>query len=179
MNFRAITISGEVASGKSSVVTELKLILPEWKKINTGQRFRDFCASKGMTIQQVAELSIHTHLEFDYDQKVLLGYEQQIIVEGRLAGWLAKDFEEVFRVFCHAEFDKRVERYMQRDKTSKEQAIEDILYRDSRDIKKFYEIYGVGDYRDPAFYHLVIDTTVLSPSELAQIIVQKAGLYKN
>jgi predicted cytidylate kinase len=176
MKFRAITISGEVASGKSSVANSLLAQLPNWTRVNTGQRFRDFCASKGMTIQQVAELTDETHREFDQSQKLLLSTEKHIVVEGRLAGWLARDIEDVFRVFCFAPLETRIDRYVRRDKTSREQARIDIEHRDAKDIEKFLKIYGVQDYRDPAFYHLELDTSTLLPDDLAQIIIDQAKL---
>jgi cytidylate kinase len=40
MKYRAITLSGEVGSGKSTIAAALQERLPGWKRINTGQRFR-------------------------------------------------------------------------------------------------------------------------------------------
>ena len=176
MTFRAITISGEVGSGKSSIASALITLLSGWRGVNTGQRFREFCSLKGMSIQQVSLLPDEVHKEFDVSQLELLRTESNIVVEGRLAGWLTRELEYVFRVFCYAPFDIRVERYIVRDQVSISKAISDIEHRDKRDFEKFKRIYGMSDYRAPHFYHLRLDTSNRSPIELARLIIQEAGL---
>lgn len=173
---RAITISGEVSSGKSSITDALLDLLPHWRKINTGQTFRDFLESKGESIQRVSFLPNHIHREFDEIQKTLLEREVNIIVEGRLAGWLARDLKDVFKVFCYAPLEVRIERYMRREKCSMAKAVDDIGYRDRRDIEKFRLIYGVPDYRLPEFYDLQLDTSSSLPLELGATILAKADL---
>lgn len=175
-NYRAITISGEAGSGKSSISTCLIDLLPNWKYVNTGQRFRDFCDSQGMSIQQVSYVSDEVHRNFDRTQKELLQTENNIIVEGRLAGWLAQEVKDVFRVYCYAPLDIRAERYMMRHSVSREQAILDLEYRDSKDRLKFEKVYGVEDYRDSGFYSLVLDTSTALPLELAKTILTRANL---
>jgi predicted cytidylate kinase len=176
MSYRVITVSGEVASGKSTVAEALIELLPGWKRINTGQRFRDFCASKGLSIQQVAQLPDEVHLEFDRSQTDLLQTETNAVIEGRLSGWLARGLEDVYKVFCYANLETRINRYMNRDNTSWNQAKQDIDDRDSKDVEKFKAIYAITDYRDPGFYDLILDTSSLSPVALAMTILQNAGL---
>jgi CMP/dCMP kinase len=176
MQFRAITLSGEVGSGKSSIARELGKMLPGWNLVNTGQRFRDFCESKGMSIQQVSQLSDKVHEEFDADQRDLLASENNIIVEGRLAGWLSRDIAGVFRIWCHAPVDIRAHRLAAREGISFEQALADLHDRDQGDLEKYQRIYALEDYRDPAFYHLHLDTSQNMPVELALLAVKQAGI---
>ena len=176
MSYRVITVSGEVASGKSTVAEALIKLLPGWKRINTGQRFRDFCASKGLSIQQVSHLPDEVHLEFDCSQKDLLQTETNAIIEGRLSGWLGRGLEDVYKVFCYANLETRINRYMNRDNTSWDKAKKDIDDRDSKDVEKFKAIYAIADYRDPGFYDLILDTSSLSPVALAMTTLQNAGL---
>lgn len=175
-DYRAITISGEAGSGKSSISTCLIDLLPNWKYVNTGQRFRDFCDSKGMSIQQVSHISDEIHREFDRIQKELLQTEINIIVEGRLAGWLARETKDVYRVYCYAPLDIRARRYMMRHSVNRERAILELEYRDTKDRLKFEKVYGVKDYRDSEFYNLVLDTSTLLPLELAKNILIEANL---
>ncbi|MDX1416382.1 MAG: cytidylate kinase family protein [Candidatus Promineifilaceae bacterium] len=171
-----IALSGEVASGKSSLAEALAEQLPRWERINTGARFREFCRERGMSIQEVATVDDAVHRAFDRDQQELMRSGGQIIIEGRLAGWLAQDLENVFRVFCSAGLETRIERYMQRHKVTAEQARIDIEHRDTGDINKFRHIYHVADYRDANYYDLLLDTSQLSPPELAQVVVSAARL---
>jgi len=129
-----------------------------------------------MSIQQVAQLPDEVHLEFDQYQTTLLETETNTIIEGRLAGWLARNLEDVYKVFCTADFETRGGRYMNRDHTSPEQAMRDIEYRDFKDVEKFRAIYGIADYRDSRFYDLMLDTSILPAIDLAKIILQSSGL---
>ncbi len=176
---RAITISGEIASGKSSLADALIALLPEWKRINTGQQFRDFSASTGKSIQQVSYLPDDIHRAFDTQQRKMLEIETNILVEGRLAGWVAGGLEGVLKVYCFAPINVRTERYIKRENVSQEKALEDIKFRDSKDVDKYKHLYGIPDYRSSAFYDLEIDTSGGSPIQLARIIIEKAGIHTN
>lgn len=172
MTIRAITISGEVATGKSSLADAVIASLPGWRRVNTGQRFRDFSAARGMSIQQVSLLPDEVHKAFDDSQRKLLEKETDIVVEGRLSGWLARGLDDVLKIYCYAPLDVRAERYMRREKVDQAQAVADIEYRDSRDVEKYKRIYGVPDYRAPEFYNLLVDTSKYTPPELAQQVVK-------
>lgn len=176
MNTRAITISGQVASGKSSLACVLVERLPGWRRVNVGQWFRDFCQGRGMTVQQSSQLADQVHREFDAYQLEMLHSERQVVVEGRLSGWLARELDDVLRVFCQAPIAVRVERYMGRDHVARSEALAQVTYRDEQDREKFAEIYGVTDYRCPSFYHLVLDTSRALPAGLAARVAQEAGL---
>jgi predicted cytidylate kinase len=176
VQFHAFTLSGEVGSGKSSIARQFGELLPGWRLVNTGQRFRDFCASKGMSIQEVANLPDEVHEEFDMAQRDLLEGEKDIIVEGRLAGWLSRDFDWVFRIWCYAPVDVRAHRLMTREGISYEHAMADLHERDEGDLLKYRRIYTLEDYRLPAFYHLHLDTSQHSPPELARLALQAAGM---
>jgi CMP/dCMP kinase len=172
LTIRAITISGEVATGKSSLADAVIALLPGWKRVNTGQRFRDFSTARGMSIQQVSRLPDEVHKAFDDSQRELLKTGSNIVVEGRLSGWLAHGLDDVLKVYCYAPLDVRAGRYMKRERVDKAQAMADIEYRDSRDVEKFKRIYGVDDYRAPEFYDLLVDTSKHTPEELAQQVVK-------
>jgi len=176
MQFNAITLSGEVGSGKSSIAREFGLLLPQWRLVNTGQRFRDFCASKGMSIQEVASLSDEVHQEFDQAQRDLLASGEKVIVEGRLAGWLSRDFNWVFRIWCDAPADVRARRLMAREGISFERAAADLRERDQGDLLKYRRVYGIEDYRDSQFYHLRLDTSANTPQALALLALRAAGM---
>ncbi len=178
MQFRVITISGEVGSGKSTTVRELAKLLPDWRTVNTGQRFREFCASRQMSIQQVSTLPDEVHREFDDDQRNLIAHETQVIVEGRLAGWLARDMEDVFRVWCQAPLHERVLRVSIREDIPTGQALSELEYRDKGDLEKYRRVYGLNDYRAPMFYHLVLNTSQYPAEMLAQQILKKADLKR-
>lgn len=125
-----------------------------------------------MSIQQVSLLPDEVHKAFDTAQRELLEKETHVVVEGRLAGWLAHGLDDVLKVYCYAPLDVRAERYMRREHVDLAQAESDIEYRDSRDVEKYKRIYGVPDYRAPEFYDLLVDTSKHTPAELAGQVVR-------
>lgn len=74
------------------------------------------------------------HRKFDAWQLEFLRTETGLVVEGRLAGWLARELDDVFRVFCTAPLAKRGERYARRERVSTAQALVEIEHRDTRDV---------------------------------------------
>lgn len=179
IEINAITISGEVSSGKSSITDQLIRLLPGWQRINTGQLFRDFLSSRGESIQKVSLLPDSVHRDFDLHQEGILREQNHVIVEGRLSGWIARNMPNVFKVFCFSPLDTRVQRYMKREGCSKDRALEDIQYRDEGDLDKFRTVYGVQNYRSEKYYNLMLDTSDKTPLELAQMIVRHAGLSRD
>jgi len=176
MRIRAITITGEVCTGKSTIANALLQRLPDWEQANTGQKFREICAARGISIQEVASLPDDVHRAVDDWQRSLAATESNIIIEGRLAGWLARDMEHVFRVYCYSDLGTRIQRYMQRENVSAERARKEIEYRDSHDVEKYRRVYNLPDYRDASFYNLQLDTSRNTPEELAWTIIRQASL---
>lgn len=174
--YRVITLSGEAGSGKSSIARSLAGLLPGWQTLNTGERFRRFCASEGMSIQQVSELADEVHIQFDQEQQRQIAAGSNLIVEGRLAGWVAREMAHVFRVWCQAPLHVRVMRLAAREHISTGQAYQDLEDRDRKDLEKYRRVYRMDDYRAPKLYHLVLDTSWKTPDELAGEIVERAGL---
>jgi CMP/dCMP kinase len=176
MSIRVITLSGEISSGKSSISSALASCLRGWQVLNTGAMFRDFCSANGISIQNVSLLPDSVHKNFDALQRSKLETDHNLILEGRLAGWLAQGVPDVLKVFCFAPIEIRVERYMRRENCSWEQALDDIKHRDQNDVERYRTLYELVDYRSPIFYDLHIDTSSHTPKELAVEIAQKAGL---
>lgn len=178
LSIRVITITGEIATGKSTIASALLAKLPTWYQANTGKKFREICANRGVSIQEVSYLPDEIHREVDEWQQQQAETETNLIIEGRLAGWLTRDMPHVFRVYCYSSLDVRVERYVQREKVSEEEARKAIDYRDSRDVLKYQQTYQLEDYRDPSYYSLLLDTSEHSPEALAQIILEHAHLVE-
>ncbi len=179
MTIRVITLTGEVATGKSTIANALLAKLPGWEKANTGAKFREICQARGMSIQEVSFLPDDIHREVDTWQRDIARTGSNLIIEGRLAGWLTKDMPHVFRVFCTTDQDVRIARYIQREQTSEADAKAAIEFRDSRDVQKYQRMYNLPDYRDLAFYSLVLDTSSNTPEELAERILERAGLVSH
>ncbi|MGH2363496.1 MAG: cytidylate kinase family protein [Chloroflexota bacterium] len=173
---RVITISGEIATGTSTLAAAVVEQQPGWRLSKTGDRFREYCQDHGLSLLDVGSLPDEVHRAFDLEQRAMLEHEQQLVVEGRLAGWLARDLPDVFRVFCHAPLSVRVARYAQREHADDAQSLADIQHRDRGDREKYRQVYSLRDYRAHSFYQLILSTAKASPRELAEAVAHRAGL---
>ncbi len=129
-----------------------------------------------MSIQEVSFLPDDIHREVDMWQRDIAQTGNNLIIEGRLAGWLTKEMPHVFRVYVWTQPDVRIARYIQREQTSDADARAEIEFRDSRDVLKYQRMYNLADYRDPSYYSLMLDTSSNTPEELTELILDKAGL---
>jgi predicted cytidylate kinase len=174
---RAITLSGEAASGKSSLAHALLAALPGWRGTNTGQKVREYLASSGPTFHSAGYLPDEINNQLDTEQRQILETASQVVVEGRLAGWFAQGLEDVLKIYCYAPHDIRIMRYRRREQIPTKQAIADLETRDQQDVEHFHQLYGIADYRSSAFYDLRIDTSQGTPAELARLIIEQPGLF--
>lgn len=173
---RVIAISGEVATGKTEVAAALARLLPDWERIHIGRLFRDYAASQGLSVARVSHLPNEVHRMFDERVKEQMRQATGLIVEGRMAGVLARDIPRALAVFLYAPMATRVERYQKREKlASDEEALQEIQYRDVRDRSKLRQVYGLQDYRDRENYHLLINTALFQPDAIAAVILRAAA----
>jgi cytidylate kinase len=170
--YRAITISGEVGSGKSTLVAELKSILEPagWKIVSIGEKFREFCKINDIDVDQIEKLDDDLHLKYDEFQKNMLKEEELIIIEGRLSGYLGTDIQDVLTIYLNLPFEERVKRAMQRDETDKQSTEVKLKDRDSKDVARYKRLYKIDDYRDKKYYKLYLNTDD-SPYNLAKKVL--------
>jgi cytidylate kinase len=174
---RAITLSGEAASGKSSLTQALLTALPGWRGTNTGQKVREYFTASRPPVPSSGYLPDEINNQLDTEQRHILETASQVVVEGRLAGWFAQGFEDILKIYCYAPQNIRIKRYSRREHIPTEQAIADLETRDQQDVEHFHQLYGISDYRSPAFYDLRIDTSQGTPIELARLIIEQTGLF--
>lgn len=167
-----------MAAGTTSIAKELRNLL-EWEYVNVGEWFREYLLISGSDISQSALLPDDLHRRFDEDQIRKITKSANLIIEGRLSGWLSRDFSDVFSVLCVAPQSIRVKRYSKRENISRRNAEAIIRNRDESDLQKYRQLYSIDDYRMPEYYNLVIDTSSLSPQELALQICHHANLIRS
>jgi len=162
---RIITISGQSGSGKTTLAKKLHFFLKfaKWEYVVIGDLFRDFCKKNNIDIERnTEEIPDHIHKKFDLFQKELLTQEENLIVEGRMSGYLAHELglKDVFKVYCDLPLDERVSRVIQRAK-EKGENIRDarklVMERDNKDIGTYKRLYEIQDYRKKEYYDLYLD----------------------
>ncbi len=182
LKYHAITISGKVAVGTSTLAENLRKVL-DWKYINVGDIQRSYDRENKINENgQGATNRPDKHEESidDMTKRVLAG-EKNIIYEAWLAGFMAQDISGVLKVllFC-SEDAVRVDRVANRDHVSIEEAKKWLKQRENENLVKWQKLYGKHNFWDPQskFYDLVIDTYSSGPHETVGKVLDKLG-YKN
>lgn len=172
MNYRNIAISGDTGTGKTTLSKNLSKKLG-WQTINGGEFFRAWHKEHHIPIEETDRVPIELDNQIDFDFQKEMKSESGVIFETRLAGFLARDIKDVFKILCIADFEKAVARAGHRDKQDLKEAIKDAHFRSNSLKKKFQRLYGPANYLDPQYFDLVVDTTTKTPEEVLQIVLEK------
>lgn len=181
LKYNAITISGKVAAGTSTLAKNLREVL-DWKYINVGDIQREYDRKHKANENQRGALNRPDDHEKGMEDmtKKILSTEKDIIYEAWLAGFVAQGIEGVLKVllFC-SEDAVRIDRVVNRDKVTIEEAKGWIKQREEENLVKWQKLYGVHDFWDPdsKFYDLVIDTYSSGPHETVGKVLDKLGFH--
>lgn len=185
---RNITISGRIGTGKTTLALKLGKVLG-WEVLDGGKLFRKITKELGGSIIHTSQRPDSFDLEYEDRIKKLLREEKHQIVQSHLAGFDAQGIEGVFKilVICRDEegddkADIRIDRIMNRDGISLEEAKHEILEREKQNLEKFRRLY-VGDdadwvYWDIKYYDLVVNTYSHNQEEALQYVLDKIGYTK-
>ncbi|MBI3384615.1 cytidylate kinase family protein [Candidatus Gottesmanbacteria bacterium] len=164
MKYPNITISGLVCTG----TTTLSKLLSEklgWERHSTGELFRKYCLEHNLPLEETSLRPDSITLEIDSLVKEKLQQEKNLIMEGWLTGFLARDLKDVFKILLVCNDALRIDRLVNRDNLTVEEAKEEIEVRERENLKKWTRIYGVSDFWEPKYYDLTIDTYENSKEE--------------
>jgi len=173
-----ITITGDLASGKSSVSDILKEDL-NYEVYKPGQYARKLATEKNMTINDFqAYLKEHPELdnEIENNSAVYAKENDNIIVDARL-GWYAIPYS--FKVYLKTDIDVSAKRAYNDSKRQNsepcknlEEAKKQILHRYSEEIDRFFNLYGIRK-DDMSNYDLIIDTSNIKFEDTVNLIKEK------
>ncbi len=179
-----ITITGDHASGQGTVSNVLKERLG-YEIYRNGQYVRKLAQEKGMSI---VEFQVYLNEHPDLDKQIEKSAKEyadlhdNLIVDAKL-GWYA--IPNSFKVYLKVDIDVSVKRAFE-DKNRKatesfenlEEAKEKILYRHKEETKRWIEEYNVNR-DDMSNYDIVIDTSNISPDEVADKIIAEYKKWLN
>ena len=172
----SITISGIPGSGKSTVAELLKDKLG-LMYVYSGMIFREMAKKYNMSLEEFGkycEKNSKIDKELD-DRQLEILREGDVILEGRLSGWLAhRNKIPAFKVSLVADLDTRAQRIVKREEGSVEQRKKEILERERSEFLRYKKYYKI-DIKDSSIYDLVIDTGDKTPEEIVDIIIEKLG----
>lgn len=179
-----ICLAGFAAVGKSTVgkMVAKRLGL---KYVSGGDALKELAAEMGYrpggpgwweTAKGIEFLSLRAR-DPSFDRKVdrkLLEICRRggVVVDSWVMPWLYKG--RAFKVWLTADYRSRAERMAKRSKISVKQASRLLRSRDRKSAAIYERLYDIRIGRDFSPLHLIVDTSGLSPKQVAEVVVQTA-----
>lgn len=177
--WRNITVSGRVASGATTLSKSLAEKIG-WQLINGGELYREYVRKNGIPLEKTTQVSDQYHLQLDRQIKEKLQNQNQLIFESWLSGFDAQNIQGVFKVFVTCSDDSiRIDRIVNRDKMSVEEAKQHLKEREEENLKKWESLYHTRDFWNPNLYDLTINTYTSGPVETLDVVLQAIGYYNH
>jgi cytidylate kinase len=174
MKAKIISLTGDLGSGKSTV-SKLLCERLSYDYIYTGKIQREIANRYNMTTLELNQYA-ETHPEIDEEIDATfksLNDSTDLIVDSRLAWFFIPGS---FKVFLQTDINVSANRISgdslrENEKySSKEEAISHIIARKESENKRYIELYG-ADCSDLSNFNLVIDTSYITPEEVAVLII--------
>jgi len=169
-----ITISGTPGSGKSTVANLLEE-KTGIKYIYSGMIFRDLAKKYKMSLEEFGkycEDNSKVDKELD-DRQLDILKKGDIILEGRLAGWLAyRNNISAVKVMIDTDIDTRTERIVKRESGDAKLRKKEIIKRDKSENMRYNKYYNI-DLKDTSIYDVIVDSAKKTPEEIVDIIIEK------
>jgi cytidylate kinase len=173
VKYRNIAVSGKIIASGSTTLAQMLAEKLGWRFYSAGEVFRQYCREKGWPIERYHEVPDEIDKEVDKKARKMLEKKGNIVYEGWLAGWLARDLPHVFRVLCVATLKARIERFAKREKVPLAEAKKKVVFRDRTTLEKHKRLYQVKNQFDKRYFNLVIETDKMTPEEEVELVLSK------
>jgi len=168
-----ITISGLPGTGKTTVAKLLEQHLG-LRYVYSGEIFRNLAVKHQMSLEEFGRYcESHREIDEELDRYQLdILRKGNVIVEGRLSGWLAYQKQiPALKVLLYADIDVRAGRIVKREQGSLKKRKREILKREKSEATRYKNYYGI-DITDTSIYDVMIDTGDKPPEQIMEIILQ-------
>jgi len=165
-----ITVSGLPGSGTTSLARYLSYQL-NFSLISAGEVFRQMAKDKDMDLAEfdiLAESDPSIDMLIDARQKEIAQEKDDIIIEGRLSGWMVSEAD--LKVWLMAPLACRVGRILTRDNVSDLAKARALTEEREKSEALRYRIYYQIDINDLSSYHLVLNSEHWDIEKLGAII---------
>ena len=188
LKYSSIAISGPPGAGRSTLLKNLKLYLTKlrWETFSGGDWARQFAIINGKHKQN--DLTHHKATDYgdEIDHKIdaemrkkLSNPKNHIAVESWIAGWNMRGLKHVLKVLLICEDALRIDRIVNRDNVTVDEAKKHLQERQTSNFKKWMRMYHTNDFWDIKHYDLVINTYSHGPKETLNIVLQALGYFSN
>ncbi|WP_096389932.1 (d)CMP kinase [Halopenitus persicus] len=173
-----LTVSGPPGSGKSTTAVGLAEAL-DLEHVSGGDIFREMAAENDMTpveFNEHAETDDRIDRDLDRRLREIATTRDDVVLESRLAGWLAGDHADV-RIWLDAPLDVRAARIADREGKDVDRAREETRRREESEAKRYREYYDI-DIEDLSIYDVVYNTARWGPDAVRESIVATVEAYE-
>lgn len=172
-----ITISGPAGSGKSTVAAGLAERLGS-EHISGGDIFRAVAAERDLTpleLNKLAEDEDSIDRDLDRRQRELAAERDDLVLESRLAGWMAGDHAD-FRIWLDAPLDIRAGRIADREDKAIGTARKETVERADSEALRYQEYYDIN-IGELDIYDLALNTARFSPGAVLDVVITAVEAY--
>jgi cytidylate kinase len=172
-----ITVSGPPGSGKSTNAAGIAERLGV-EHVSGGDIFREMAAERDMTpveFNEFAEEDPQFDRKLDRRLRDIATTRDELVLESRLAGWLAADHAD-FRFWFDAPLAVRAERIAEREGKPVDRARAETERREDSERKRYREFYDI-DIDDLSIYDAAYNTARWSPDRFLDVLVATVDAY--
>lgn len=172
-----IRVGGHLGAGKTTLCKKLAEHLG-YQYSYTGGVFREMAKERGLTIEEFySQLVADPALEKSVDDRQidLMMSRDNLVMEGRITAFLPCAFRPV-NLFIKVDEVEGVRRQMNRPENHGRTIYEMLVLSRKRvreERERYQLLYEIPDHLDEKCYHLVVDSTYLSPEELLQEVIRQ------
>jgi cytidylate kinase len=139
--------------------------------VSGGDIFRELADERGYTPVEFNRLAEDDdQIDRDLDRRLydIAHQEDQLVLESRLAGWLAGDAADL-RIWLDAPETVRARRVADREAKPVEMAREETVERARSEARRYREYYGI-DIWDLSIYDVVLNTARWRPGTVLDVL---------
>jgi len=172
-----ITVSGPAGVGKSTLAEGLADALG-YDHVSGGDIFRELADERGVSLvefNRLAEEDEQIDLDLDRRLRQIAEEREDLVVESRLAGWMACDHADL-KLWLDAPLSVRAARIADREDKSVDEAREETKARAGSEALRYEEYYGI-DIDDLAIYDLTVNTARWSIDGVLDLVRGAVEVY--
>ncbi len=178
--FSSIAISGPPGAGRSTLLRNLRPIVTAWgwNTFSGGEWARTFAIMNGKHDEHDKTHHMATDYSDEIDHEIDAKMREKLsdstahyAIESWIAGWNMRGLPHVLKVLLQCDDSLRIDRLVNRDNLSVDEAKAHIHARQTANFTKWERMYGVTDYWDPKYYDLVINTYSTGPKETCDLVL--------
>lgn len=188
LKYSSVAISGRPGAGRSTLLKNLREHLEPlgWEFFSGGDWSRQFAIKAGTHDPNDAKHHLATAYGDEVDHQIDLAMREKIsdpavhmAIESWIAGWNARGIKHVLKVLLMCDDALRIDRIVNRDNISVEEAKQHLREREEGNLAKWKRMYQTDDFWDPKHYDLIINTYSHGPTETLDLVLQALGYYNN